>query len=261
MMGRRSVPAASSMVTVLLALAAGAVLIAVTPIDARVVNAPVLNITCDANQQVGQNKDEIRVNGCRDIEGFPDTGSDDFTPCCNVVSACYRICHVQKNECDMLARKCAQSLCGATRERQGKCVGAQKVFQSSHLLRRGTFEKLQNEHCGCVHGSEAAKVLVDHITQIVNRAVSREANAKTIIGKAQHRILNLAPDEVAASGSKTLLDIVKSHTKGIRDIGKSDGGTGDTKSKARRKAEEKRMKLSKRGKRSEEDDDDDDDDL
>jgi hypothetical protein len=193
-----------------------------TTVRAALVDSAVVQLQCPVNQQIAQSAEEITVTGCRSIVSFPDTRSDDFTPCCNVVTACYQICGVPKEDCDKLARNCAKGLCAVSLEppRFRNCDAGQKALLRSPLLRRDAYEAAQNRSCECVHDANVIGRYVQHARSVLERA--RTTNAKERLNTLQRAMLGVEPSFAAKRGMRELVDVVKSNTKGLSDDGAAE---------------------------------------
>jgi hypothetical protein len=193
--------------------------------DAKVVDAPLHDaLTCADNELLAQSEKPIAVSACRAIPDMPSTGADDFTTCCNAVSACYQVCGVAKSECDKLAKGCARALCAGSHEKNGTCDKGQRAFLGSSLLRRSTFETVQESACECTVKQAVGMRYMEHIRPIIERAYgpSKPKEIHQATGKAQMIFMQTDMHDLPKAGRKQLLETIRAHLKGVQDPGAAD---------------------------------------
>lgn len=172
---------------------------------------------CSVGSVVAQSAHEVEVSGCSsDVIALPDTGDDDFSPCCDIVTACYQICLAPKKQCDDLGKSCVTSLCKQTRERHGKCEAAKAVFAAKNStvfdLRR--FDLLRKASCACVGMTSVATRYVNQSRTILIRALS-PMKVDERLTAIKTSLLRVAPENVSARGWRELLEVVRTAMKGL----------------------------------------------
>lgn len=118
-----------------------------------------------ANKMTVQKKGKRLVsNGCSKPAGIKVMGEEDFTYCCDRHDACYSVCGMSKQDCDIDFGKCMKKLCKTKYSHNQQCSAAANMYEmGTTIFGSAGFDSTQEDFCACVDVSEA----VSHYTGLV----------------------------------------------------------------------------------------------